>query len=206
MIKDLIRPVYNRYRRKRELAKFKKGLAKNQGEIKVVVGSSEICPEGWLPTEEHFLNLLVEDEWRLYFKENTIANILAEHVWEHLSLEDGSTAAGTCYKFLSKGGKLRIAVPDGYHPDKEYIDYVKPGGAGAGAFDHKVLYNYESLSKLLTDIGYRTELLEYFDEDGSFHTREWSDKDGHIHRSLMYDKRNKDGKPHYTSIIIDAIK
>ncbi len=206
MIKDLLRPLYRKFKQKKEFNRFKNLLTKNQGGIKIVVGSSDICPLGWIPTEEHFLNLLDEEEWRLYFAENSISNVLAEHVWEHLTLEDGYTAACTCYVFLKKGGKLRIAVPDGFHPSKEYIDYVKPGGAGAGADDHKVLYNYKSLGELLSKAGYRTELLEYFDEKGVFQRNVWNEDEGYIHRSIARDKRNIDGKPNYTSLIIDAVK
>ena len=54
-----------------------------------------------------------------------------------------------CYEFLRPGGRLRIAVPDGFHPEPGYIEYVRPGGTGIGADDHKVLYNYQSLRKLL---------------------------------------------------------
>lgn len=37
---------------------------------------------------------------------------LAEHVWEHLSLEDAHRATRNCYRFLRPGGRLRLAVPD----------------------------------------------------------------------------------------------
>lgn len=37
---------------------------------------------------------------------------LAEHVWEHLSLEDAHRAARNCHDYLHPGGRLRLAVPD----------------------------------------------------------------------------------------------
>jgi hypothetical protein len=40
---------------------------------------------------------------------------VAEHVWEHLSLEAAHVAARNCYAHLSPGGTLRIAVPDPNH-------------------------------------------------------------------------------------------
>jgi predicted SAM-dependent methyltransferase len=40
---------------------------------------------------------------------------VAEHVWEHLSLEAAHIAARNCYTHLSPGGTLRIAVPDPNH-------------------------------------------------------------------------------------------
>ena len=53
------------------------------------------------------------------------------------------------YNYSSKNVNIRIAVPDGYHTDARYINYVKPGGAGEGADDHKHLFNYKSLGSYL---------------------------------------------------------
>jgi predicted SAM-dependent methyltransferase len=171
-----------------------------------VVGASGVYEEGWIPTDVHTLNLLKPGRWLLFFKPGTIHAILAEHVWEHLSPEEGQTGAATCYMFLRSNGYLRIAVPDGFHPSKDYIDYVKPGGSGAGADDHKVLYNYRNLSTMLERCGFSVRLLEYFDETGKFHFNEWDRKDGMIHRSSRYDERNSNGELNYTSLIIDAVK
>jgi len=206
MLKKLLKPMYVFYKQKKEFLRFKIALFRYQSEPKIVVGSCSIYNNGWIPTEEHFLNLLDENDWTKYFKEGSVLNILAEHVWEHLSLENGGIAARTCYKFLKKGGKLRVAVPDGFHFDKKYIDYVKPDGNGIGADDHKVLYDYKLITEAFSKVGFRIELLEYFDETKKFHSTDWDSSDGHIHRSIRYDGRNKDGKPNYTSLIIDAVK
>jgi predicted SAM-dependent methyltransferase len=174
--------------------------------IKIVVGSSGKYQDGWIPTEIYFLNLLKEKDWLKYFKEDSIDYILGEHVWEHLTPEQGKLAAKNCFKFLKHGGKLRVAVPDGFHNDENYINYVKPGGNGLGADDHKVLYNYKTFSSVFTEIGFEVELLEYFNESQVFITNRWSEEEGYIQRSIKHDPRNKDGKPNYTSLILDAIK
>ena len=62
-----------------------------------------------------------------------------------------------------------MAVPDGLFPDSEYIDFVKPGGVGPSAYDHKVLYSYRTLTKVFESAGFNVELLEYFDEKGDCH-------------------------------------
>jgi len=206
MIKKLLRPAFAVYKKNSEFRRFKKALQTSTGDLRVVVGSSDIFEAGWIPSEWHFLNLLKEQEWLTYFKPDSISNILAEHVWEHLTPEDGKIAVRTCYRFLKKGGRLRIAVPDGFHPDPNYIDYVKPGGTGAGADDHKILYTYKIMTDILEQAGYKVQLLEYFDESGVFHHNAWDSKEGYIHRSIKNDKRNADGKPNYTSLIVDAIK
>ena len=180
--------------------------ATRAAEIKIVVGASNIYEKGWTATEIDFLNLLNENDWRYFFQENSIHAILAEHVWEHLHPTDGLLAAKACFKYLKPGGYIRVAVPDGYHPDKEYIEYVRPGGTGAGADDHKILYNESSFKKLFQEAGFQVRLLEWFDEDRNFHYQEWDTKDGMIWRSKRFDERNKDGQLKYTSLIIDAVK
>ena len=150
--------------------------------------------------------MLHENDWRYFFDKNKIDAILAEHVWEHLNEKDGLLAAQNCFKFLRPGGYLRIAVPDGLNPNPEYINYVKPGGTGDGADDHKVLYNYQILSSMLEKAGFKVNLLEYFDEYGRFHAENWKPEDGMIRRSKRFDKRNTDGVLNYTSLIIDAVK
>jgi len=182
-------------------------LATNKSKpLKIVIGSGQRFTESWIPSEAHFLDLLEPKTWLKYFQKGQIDALLAEHVWEHLTPEQGKVAANTCNLFLKKGGRLRVAVPDGFHPDPEYINYVKPGGHGYGADDHKVLYNYNSFSSLFSDCGFKVETLEYFDENGEFHSKNWSNEDGYIYRSIRYDERNNDGNPNYTSLIIDAIK
>ncbi|CAM9609704.1 unnamed protein product, partial [Choristocarpus tenellus] len=37
---------------------------------------------------------------------------LAEHVWEHLTLQDAHRAAANCFASLREGGRLRLAVPN----------------------------------------------------------------------------------------------
>ena len=162
--------------------------------------------KGWLPTSIDFLDLLKECDWQRYFYPNSIDAILAEHVWEHLTAAEGLQAAKNCFHYLRPGGYIRIAVPDGLHPDHCYIESVKVGGSGPGSNDHKVLYTYATLKELFEAAEFKVDLLEYFDERAEFHYKEWDPKDGMIHRSKLWDERNKDGRLNYTSIIIDGHK
>jgi predicted SAM-dependent methyltransferase len=99
-----------------------------------------------------------------------------------------------------------VAVPDGFHPDPAYIASVRPGGTGGGADDHQLLYDYRSFGRVFEDVGFRVDLLEYFDETGTFHAKAWDETRGVIARSARNDERNADGKLVYTSIILDAVK
>src|SRR5437660_975249 len=104
--------------------------------LKLVVGASGIHDDQWVPSDIEYLNLLNPRHWSMYFNEGSIDAILAEHVWEHLTEEEGLAAAKCCYRYLRPGGYLRAAVPDGFHPDTNYIQHVRPGGSGPGADDH----------------------------------------------------------------------
>ena len=171
------------------------------------VGSGGINNDNsWFATDIYVLDITKDADWRKFLFFMKVDNILAEHVWEHLDDSDTILANRNCYHFLKRKGTLRIAVPDGYNPNKEYIEYVRPGGNGAGADDHKILYNYKTMTQRLEEVGFKVNLLEYWDEFGNFHFIDWSDEGGRIERSRRYDPRNKNGELGYTSLIVDAIK
>jgi predicted SAM-dependent methyltransferase len=174
--------------------------------LRIVLGSVGVAAPGWILTDIDQLNVLVDQDWRRYFSPSSLDVILAEQVWEHLSEADGVEAARLCFRYLRPGGYLRIAVPDGLHPDPGYIEAVRPGDGGPGAEDHKVLYSCDTLRDALAKAGFDPHPLEYFDEDGRFHAVSWDPSRGMVHRSARFDDRNRDGELRYTSIIIDAIK
>lgn len=194
----------------RNIRKFVRNLAiyaqSRRKTLKLVIGASGVSEKGWIATDKEHLNILDTKTWDRYFKPGSIDAMLAEHVWEHLTPSEANTAATNCYRYLRPNGYLRVAVPDGFHTVQSYVNDVKPAGSGSGAEDHKVLYNYLSLSHVFKITGFQVELLEYFDERGCFHSNAWDSEKGLIHRSVKYDERNSDGQLHYTSIIIDAFK
>ena len=176
--------------------------------LKLVVGASGWGNPGWFATDEQFLDLTKPAHWSRFFAPASVDALLAEHVLEHLTPQEAQLAARTTYEFLKPGGYFRIAVPDGLHPEPEYQQWVGVGGKlpGQVSNDHKVLYTHRTLRELLEGVGYLVQLLEYFDESGQFHHEEWHQAQGLIRRSRRNDKRNKDGKLVYTSIILDAVK
>lgn len=203
-IKSLIRPVYRKWATNKDRRRLE--LRDRTKPCKVVIGSGHTHSEGWYDTDVEFLNLLEPADWQRFFQPNTIERMLAEHVWEHLTPDDGKRAAAACFTYLAPGGVLRIAVPDGMHPDKGYVERVRPGGSGEGADDHKVLYTYQTFGDLFRSVGFEIDPLEYHDEKGEFHAKEWDPTEGYIHRSIRFDPRNAGGKRVYTSIILDAKK
>ncbi len=230
-----IRRTRRRYYRKYGRRRLQKLLA-NTPRKRLVIGAWSRYDEGWIPTQHEFLDLTKPDDWAHFFQPDSIEAMLAEHVWEHITPEEGLEAAKTCYRYLRPGGYFRVAVPDGLHPDPEYIETVKVGvpGVEAGisaaastaitpelhgnAANHKALYTYRSLKELFEAAGFRVTLYEYFDEAGQFHSEEWNRELGTIWRSKRFDPRNKTGQLtsvypgtlgdylSYSSIILDAVK
>ena len=90
-------------------------------ELKSVIGSGGIYQKEWIPTGIETINVSDSKTWSRFFKPNSLSAILGEHIWEHLSIEEAELALENCYRFLNKGGYVRIAVPDGFHPDPKYI-------------------------------------------------------------------------------------
>jgi predicted SAM-dependent methyltransferase len=174
---------------------------------KLIIGSGGVdSGNDWISTDVNILDVTSHVNWTRLFKGIRLKNIMAEHVWEHLTEEQATLANANCFDFLQKGGGLRIAIPDGYHPDEAYIEHVRVGGSGPGADDHKVLYTYRMLKERLERAGFEVNLLEYWDETGKFHFVDWSNDGGLISRSRRYDDRNQGGQLKYTSLIVDAIK
>lgn len=177
--------------------------------MKVIIGAGNTSFHGWISTQENELNLLSRADFENMFAENKVDAFLAEHVWEHMTFEEGCMAAKNCYDFLNDGGYLRVAVPDKNFRNEWYQNMVKVGGNGDPshpAFTHKALYDYRMLIDVFESVGFEVELLEWCDEDGNFHYKYWSEADGKIGRSLRFDTRNSEGKLGMVSIIIDAKK
>lgn len=173
------------------------------GFLKIVVGAGDTIhnPE-WITTNVEELDVENVDDWKFLFKETKANNIFSEHVWEHLANPD--KANKNVFDYLTDGGRFRVAVPDGYHPDPNYIEAVRPGGIGAGADDHKFLYNIDTITESLEKAGFIVHPLEYW-KNGEFFCNHWTNGDGRVGRSRFNDERNGDG-PVYTSLIVDAIK
>lgn len=150
-----------------------------------------------------FFDATKADHWAR-FEKDTINNILAEHVFEHI--QNVQTAFNYCYQYMSEGATLRIAVPDGFNPDPEYIKFVEPNPRLKKTMHyngHVHLFNYKSLSQLLTASRFKVALIEYHDAHGKLHFKEWNKDYGMVQRSIL---SNNDKPLEKTSLIIDAIK
>jgi predicted SAM-dependent methyltransferase len=188
----------------RQYAAIQAGIARNR-DLRIVIGASHTRFPGWISTEYPLFDITRRDSVTRFFEPHSVSSILAEHVWEHLTDEQAALATENCAFLLKPGGRLRIAVPDGMHPDRSYIDAVKPGGTGLGSDDHKILHTHATLAGLMKSAGFSVTLLEWFDHDG-FHFAEWKDEDGYISRSSKNDERNRVRPLSYTSLIADGFR
>ena len=185
---------------------FQLSLTKIQKKnISLIIGAGNTNYKYWVSSDYPFVDITEQKTLKKFFKKNEVKNILAEHVFEHLTFDEGVKAIKNIKYILKKGGRIRMAVPDGYNPSKDYIDWIKPRGIGPGANDHKILYNCNSVKKIF-DKDWKIDLLEYFDEKGNFINNFYKNdiNNGYIKRSRYNDKRNSKTKIKYNSIILDA--
>lgn len=177
--------------------------------MRVVIGAGQTKFDDWLSTQEDELNLLSLESWNKLSEPEGIDALLAEHVWEHLTYEEGIIAAKHCYQFLKPGGYIRCAVPDKNFRNSWYQQMVQVGGPGPAdhpAASHKIVYDAKLLVSVFEKAGFEVALLEYCDENGDFHYTYWNEMDGKIGRSLRFDTRNSMTELGMVSIIIDAKK
>lgn len=214
-VKRFLRPIYapplrrvrlwtsNRAEQRRIRAEVM--FARGQGgPVKIIIGAGQTRYPGWIATDIPAFDIRREGHWRRLFPPAGIDRMLAEHVFEHLTAAQLSDFLTTARDYLTADGRIRIAVPDGNHPSSDYIESVRPGGSGAGADDHKMLYTHAIISQLMATQGYDFALLEYFDAEGAFHSQPWSADDGFVSRSAAHDERNSDGVLRYTSLLVDC--
>jgi predicted SAM-dependent methyltransferase len=204
LVQRLRRGNQNRVQLQHSRQQIQQQISVQNPPYKVIVGAGKTQYTGWIATDYPALDITKAEDWQRYFAPQSIQRIVAEHVLEHLTTEQLRQFLQAVRPYLADDARIRIAVPDGYHPDPTYIKYVRPNGSGLGSDDHKVLYNYELLAKVVEQVGFICELLAYYDAQGQFHKNEWDIADGYIER--IGGTRTLDGKQFsYTSLIVDCL-
>ena len=157
---------------------------------------------------------LLRDAAAVQQSRTSVSHMLAEHVWEHLTLWEALQALINCGRYLVPGGRLRLAVPDywrmaTWHGQQSTKSGASlPGDQGTAAallalsasFGHHVEYTIRLMCRMLLFAGLQMEPLEFHDVTGLFHFKEWDIADGFVTRSLRYDKRGA------VSLIVDAYR
>lgn len=182
------------------------------GQIKIIIGAALTTQKGWFSTNENWLDITEPEDWRNIFHGKVLlTHVLAEHVFEHLTEADMYLALGLIYQHMKIGGRIRIAVPDGYHPNPIYIRYVGIAGIGADAEDHKQLLNCSTLIKALEISGFSSKLLEGYQSNGDLVAIPIDIEFGNVYRSRsnllsMASRSGWDFPDANTSLIIDGVK
>lgn len=180
--------------------------------MKLIVGAGGTTQPGWLSLNESDLDITDAAQWAERFAPNSLDAIVAEHVWEHLTPEEGIKAAQNCNRYLKRGGVLRIAVPDELHPSEGYWFWCAPE-VGFNGDDHKVFYNYQSLCWVLRHAGFQCYPREFFNERGELTSGFLDDEYGYIKRTAQSYPQTLEGRllklwigADYSSLIVDGLK
>ena len=180
--------------------------------IKIILGAALTRQHGWYSTNEQWLDITNCSDWERIFKGKVILdNVVSEHVFEHLTPKETKQALRLIYKHMRSGGRVRIAVPDGFNPNEVYLKHVGICGIGADAEDHKQLLNSSSLIGYLEEAGFKATLVEGYDEDGKLIQTKVEAEFGYIYRSRSNLKAMKyqegwDFVDSNTSLIVDGVK
>jgi len=193
--------------------RLRDNLAKmaSSGRVLLGVGSSSLIAPGWVGSDIADLNVISWDNWQYVTPKDGFDVIFSEHMFEHLTPIETLLTATWMFKSLKPGGRVRVAVPDGLKPNKDFLYYIglhfdREKDQNRQGHPHKMIWSYETLSEMFTVVGFRVELLEYWD-GFDFHATNWDVAYGKVRRSTRFDERNQGAdKTAYSSLIIDAIK
>ena len=191
--------------------KLKTYLFFSRDSVNLILGAALTNQKGWFSTNEGWLDICKENHWkRLFNSKKRVKRVLAEHVFEHLTISEMRNSLKLIFENMVNGGSLRIAVPDGNNPNSEYRKYCGINGIGADASDHKQFLTYEFLSREVEKIGFQCTLIEGYLANKELVSKKVSDNMGRVIRSRSNSVNiNKNGWDFYdsnTSLIIDCFK
>ena len=151
------------------------------GHPRLNLGCGGAWPAGWLNTDRHPAQgaAHLDVTRRFPLPGGRLSHVLAEHVIEHVTLEQGRTMLRECARVLRPGGRIRVSTPDlawvaalatdGDDPAATcYRDWAAQafcaGSVGAPSalvvnqafrgWGHRFLYDQETLARALDDAGF----------------------------------------------------
>ncbi len=207
-IKKLFKFIYYKFR----FIKLKIHLVFSNSFVNIIIGAALTKQKGWFSTNEDWLDITRKEHWdRLFGSKRKIKRVLAEHVFEHLTIDEMRISLKLIYENMIDGGSLRIAVPDGNNPNKEYRDNCGINGFGADASDHKQFITFEFLSKEVEKVGFSFFLIEGYLKNKELILKKPDDDLGRVMRSrssrkIDNDRHGWDFVDSNTSLILDCFK
>lgn len=176
----IVRPAL-RFRFQRRSLKVFEGFLAGPRPRGLTIGAGQAPIAGWLNTDTvPFTNVWYLDASRpLPFDHGSLDYIYAEHVIEHIALDDGRRTVGEFFRVLRPGGRLRLATPSlesiaslyeapftlrKHDFVKKYAEAFAPCRLGDDramvvnlsfrAHGHRFIYDKSSLSALLESTGF----------------------------------------------------
>ena len=191
--------------------KIKTYLFFSEDTVNIILGAALTTQKGWFSTNEEWLDISKAEHWnRLFNSKKRVKRVLAEHVFEHLTIDEMRNTLRLIFVNMVNGGSLRIAVPDGNNPNSEYRKHCGINGIGADASDHKQFLTYELLSKEVERTGFHHNLIEGYLENKELVLKKFNNNLGRVIRTRSNKNiRPKDGwdfPDANSSLILDCIK
>ena len=208
----LIKKIFKFFYYKMRFFKLKIYLDFTNRNVNLILGAALTKQKGWFSTNEEWLDITQERNWdKLFDSKKRVRRVLAEHVFEHLTLEEMRNSLRIIYNNMILGGTLRIAVPDGNNPNYEYRKHCGINGIGADASDHKQFITFELLSDELSKIGFQVKLVEGYLKNKNLISEDFDDDLGFVMRSRKHLNKcsPKDGwnfQDANSSLIVDCLK
>jgi SAM-dependent methyltransferase len=160
--------------------------------LKLHIGAGNTPLESWINIDAYFADLTIDVRWELPFPDQSVDYVFMSHILEHVYYPDeAAQVLKDINRVLTSKGVVRVVVPDiekcinAYvQNDKQFFEKRKEkwswwpdvrtnlegflAYAGAGPspasflHSHKFGYDFETLSQLLTDVGFHeVEKSEY---------------------------------------------
>ena len=180
--------------------------------VNLIIGAALTKQKGWFSTNEEWLDIARENHWnRLFNSKKRVRKVLAEHVFEHLTLKEMRNALKLIYENMILGGSLRVAVPDGNNPNLEYRKNCGIDGIGADAEDHKQFITFELFREEALKVGFQVKLIEGYLKNEKLISEEFDYDLGYVMRSRrninnLSSKEGWDFPDANTSLIVDCFK
>lgn len=122
-------------------------------DIKLNIGAGSVVIDGFTPIDRKFGS----EAFPLNYPDNSVSEIRASHVLEHLSFQDVPQALAEWWRVLRPGGRLRLSVPDVrkvLDSGSEKWAYWLMGGQTDADDFHKSAYDEARLAGYLNQNGF----------------------------------------------------
>lgn len=148
---------------------------RNRRPLRLNIGCGQVKLPGWVNIDiDPSADLVLDVRKGLPFDASSVDFIYNEHLFEHLTYEDGGHLLAECHRCLKTRGVLRIAMPDldfvcdRYARDWRNQDWLSwPGfefirtkgmmiNVAFRYWGHQYLYNEEDLTQQLTNAGFHS--------------------------------------------------